>query len=72
MIVLSEWHARRLFGEFRDWHNQDRVHLALGKDAPDHRPVEPRENPAESDRRRPDEGISSRKRLRSNMTAVII
>ena len=41
VIVLTEQHARRLLGEFRDWYNQDRVHLALGKDAPDHRSVEP-------------------------------
>jgi len=40
VIVLTEQHARRLLGEFRDWYNQDRVHLALGKDAPDHRSVE--------------------------------
>jgi transposase InsO family protein len=39
--VLTEQHARRLLAEFRDWYNQDRVHLALGKDAPDHRSVEP-------------------------------
>jgi putative transposase len=42
-IVLSERHAQRLLAEFRDWYNQDRVHLALGKDAPDHRPNEPAE-----------------------------
>ncbi len=41
IIVLNEQHARRLLAEFRDWYNQDRVHLALGKDAPDYRPVEP-------------------------------
>jgi len=41
VIVLTELHARRLLGEFRDWYNQDRVHLTLGKDAPDHRSVEP-------------------------------
>jgi len=41
VIVLTEQHARRLLGEFREWYNQDRVHLALGKDAPDHRNVEP-------------------------------
>jgi transposase InsO family protein len=40
-IVLSGRHAQRLLAEFRDWYNQDRVHLALGKDAPDHRPNEP-------------------------------
>jgi putative transposase len=41
LIVLNERHAQRLLGEFRDWYNHDRVHLALGKDAPDHRPPEP-------------------------------
>jgi putative transposase len=40
MIVLNEGHARRLLGEFRNWYNQDRVHLALGKDVPVHRPVQ--------------------------------
>jgi len=43
LIVLNERHARRLLGEFRGWYNQDRVHLALGKDAPDYRTVEPPE-----------------------------
>jgi putative transposase len=43
LIVLNERHAQRLLGQFRDWYNQDRVHLALGKDAPDHRPPEPLE-----------------------------
>jgi putative transposase len=41
LIVLNERHAQRLLGEFRDFYNHDRVHLALGKDAPDHRPPEP-------------------------------
>jgi transposase InsO family protein len=40
LIVLSGRHAQLLLAEFRDWYNQDRVHLALGKDAPDHRPTE--------------------------------
>jgi putative transposase len=43
LIVLNERHAQRRLAEFRDWYNQDRVHLALGKDAPDHRPLEPPE-----------------------------
>jgi hypothetical protein len=37
MIVLNERHPQRLLGEFRTSYNQDRVHLALGKDAPIHR-----------------------------------
>jgi putative transposase len=40
VIVSSEAHARRLLREFQVWYNEDRVHLALAKDAPDHRPVE--------------------------------
>jgi putative transposase len=40
VIVSSEAHARRLLREFQAWYNEDRVHLALAKDAPDHRPVE--------------------------------
>ena len=43
IIVLNEQHARRLLAEFRDWYNQDRVHLALTKDAPVPRSVEPPE-----------------------------
>jgi len=43
LIVLNERHAQRLLGHFRDWYNQDRVHLASGKDAPEHRPPEPPE-----------------------------
>jgi transposase InsO family protein len=43
LIVPNERHAQRLLGEFRDRYNQDRVHLALGKDAPEHRPEEPPE-----------------------------
>jgi transposase InsO family protein len=41
VIVSSECHARRLLQEFQVWYNEDRIHLALDKDAPDHRPVEP-------------------------------
>ena len=40
VIVSSEAHARRLLREFQAWYNEDRVHLDLAKDAPDHRPVE--------------------------------
>jgi transposase InsO family protein len=41
VIVLSERHARRLLHEFQRWYNDDRPHLALEKDAPHHRPIEP-------------------------------
>jgi hypothetical protein len=36
-------YTRRLLQEFEVWYNEDRTHLALEKDAPDHRPVEPSE-----------------------------
>jgi len=41
VIVLNERHARRLLAELSAWYNQDRCHLSLAKDAPEHRPVEP-------------------------------
>ncbi len=40
VIVLNERHARRLLAEFSAWYNQDRCHLSLAKDAPEHRQVE--------------------------------
>ncbi len=43
VIVLNEAHATRLLREFQAWYNEDRPHLALAKDAPEHRPVEPPE-----------------------------
>ena len=43
VIVSNEHHARRLLQEFQAWYNEDRLHLALEKDAPDHRSVEPPE-----------------------------
>ena len=33
--------GRRKLAEFCAWYNQDRCHLSLAKDAPEHRPVEP-------------------------------
>ena len=39
VIVSGERHARRLLRGFQVWYNEDRLHLALEKDAPDHRPV---------------------------------
>jgi transposase InsO family protein len=40
VIVVGETHAKRLLREFQAWYNEDRPHLALAKDAPDHRLVE--------------------------------
>jgi hypothetical protein len=41
VIVMNQGYAQLLLGEFRDWYNQDRMDLALGKDTPDHPAIEP-------------------------------
>lgn len=41
VIVLNEGHARALLREFVGYYNGSRTHLALAKDAPDERAVEP-------------------------------
>jgi hypothetical protein len=41
LIILSQRHGRRLLAEFSDFYNQDRVHLALAKDAPPADPAIP-------------------------------
>jgi hypothetical protein len=43
VIAASERHARRLLQEFQVRYNEDRLHLALEKDAPDRRLIEPPE-----------------------------
>jgi putative transposase len=42
IIALNERHLYRLIGEYIGYYHQDRVHDALAKDAPNHRPVEPK------------------------------
>jgi putative transposase len=42
VIVLNEYHLRRLLDSFIDHYNQDRTHLGLSKDTPVGRPVEQR------------------------------
>ena len=41
VVVLSERHLRRLLHAYLTYYQRSRTHLALGKDAPDPRPVQP-------------------------------
>jgi putative transposase len=45
VIPLNERHLRRLLREYARYHNDDRVHDALNKDAPNGRPVDQRSSP---------------------------
>ena len=42
VIVANQNHLRRLLRDHVDYYHRDRCHLSLAKDAPEHRPVEPR------------------------------
>ena len=42
VVIVNEHHLRRLLQEYIAYHARDRCHLALEKDAPDLRPVQPR------------------------------
>jgi putative transposase len=46
VIPLNDRHLRQLLREYVSYHNEDRIHDALNKDAPDRRPVEERPSPA--------------------------
>ena len=48
IIPLDERHLRRLLREYASYHNDDRLHDALNKDAPNGRPVEQRPSPVVS------------------------
>jgi transposase InsO family protein len=42
VIVLDEWHLRRILREYLDnYYHPSRTHLSLGKDSPIPRPVQP-------------------------------
>ena len=43
VIVLGEKHLRRILKSYRDSYHRSRTHLALGKDAPEPRVVQPPE-----------------------------
>ena len=45
VIVLNDQHLRRLLRDFVDYYHQDRGHLGLDLDTPEHRPVESRAPP---------------------------
>jgi transposase InsO family protein len=40
MVILNAAHLRRVLNVYADYYNQDRTHLALGKDCPSSRPIE--------------------------------
>jgi len=42
VVILNERHLRRLLRDYVDYYARDRCHLALDKDAPEMRPVQPR------------------------------
>ncbi len=41
MIVLNEWHLRRILTSHLDDCHRSRTHLSLGKGAPNGRPLQP-------------------------------
>jgi hypothetical protein len=43
VLVLSKRHLRRILSRYLVYYHQARTHLALAKDAPDGRPIEPPE-----------------------------
>jgi hypothetical protein len=40
MIILNARHLRRVLGAYANYYDNDRTHLALGKDSPAGRPTE--------------------------------
>jgi transposase InsO family protein len=42
VVILNERHLRRLLDDYIEYYARDRCHLALDKDAPEMRPVQPR------------------------------
>jgi len=45
LIPLNQQHLRRLVRDYRAYYQEDRIHDALGKDAPNLRPVEKKPSP---------------------------
>ena len=41
VIVLGEGHLRKILKNYLEYYHRSRTHLALSKDAPDPRPVQP-------------------------------
>ena len=40
VIVINEWHLRRILKSYFSYYHQSRTHLSLDKDAPEFRPVQ--------------------------------
>jgi hypothetical protein len=40
MIVWNEAHLRSLLTSYQTYYNATRTHLGIGKDSPDHRPIQ--------------------------------
>jgi transposase InsO family protein len=40
VIVINEWHLRRILKSYFDYYHRSRTHLSLDKDAPESRPVQ--------------------------------
>jgi hypothetical protein len=40
VIVMNEWHLRRILKSYVRYYNRSRTHLSLDKDAPESRPVQ--------------------------------
>jgi hypothetical protein len=38
VVVISEWHLRRILRSYVGYYNRSRTHLSLDKDAPESRP----------------------------------
>jgi len=43
MIVINDWHLRRILKSYFRYYHRSRTHLSLEKDAPESRPVQKRE-----------------------------
>jgi putative transposase len=43
-VILNEVSLRRILKSYRDYHLRLRTHLALGKDPPESRPIQPPEH----------------------------
>ena len=63
VIVLNERHLRAILLSYIDYYQRSRTHLALGKDTPERRSVQPAW-------RREDRGVSTGRRAASSVPAV--
>ena len=40
VVVINEWHLRRILRSYVGYYNRSRTHLSLDKDAPERRPTQ--------------------------------